>query len=109
MQSAITAQTPPETARSYRLVDGDSHAYTPESLRTLTPYLTTAWRRRLEVKGFDLNFDALSYRYKRLENDASRVSAVDPQAISDPARFVSDWLGANGHGRAVISRAAALG
>lgn len=89
------------------LIDCDVHAYCANGLRDVMPYLTQAWRARFELKGLDLNEDALSYRFANPhEGGALRRDAQPPgggPSASDPEFMVGDHLDRYGIDHALLN------
>jgi len=114
MEQALVATPEADGAASrYRLVDCDVHAYCRRSLRDIAPYLPAAWRRRFEVKGLDLNFDSLTYRFTNIHKghglrpDAAPSDGGVPG--SDPAFLAEDLLDRYGIECAILNNLEALG
>src|SRR6266705_2154241 len=89
-----------ENRTTFQLVDSDVHCYARDGLRDVLPYMPVAWRRRFEIKGLDLNEDALSYRFANPhEGGALRKDARPPgggSSGSDPVFLVEHHM--NRHG-----------
>lgn len=89
------------------IVDCDVHAYCPNGLRDVLSYLSKPWIKRFELKGLDLNEDALSYRFANPhEGGALRKDARPPgggPSASDPHFLVQDHVERHGIDYALLN------
>jgi predicted TIM-barrel fold metal-dependent hydrolase len=103
--------SPGQASRSpkttFDLVDTDVHCYARNGLRDVLPYMSVAWQKRFEIKGLDLNEDALSYRFANPhEGGALRKDARPPgggSSGSDPAFLVEHHLNRFGIDCAILN------
>lgn len=108
----MTAHPAADQATAAALIDCDVHVYCPHGLADVVEHMPRAWRRRFELKGLELNEDALSYRFANPhEGGALRRDSVPPSGGppgSDPAFLIEDHLDRHGIGQALTNSLQAL-